>query len=70
MSSIVCFIEHNEVPEARGKYGCSFKQNTIGLTKDEGNETNKISLGELSSLSKGTSSNNYTVQLWVLLVLQ
>ena len=29
------FPEHIEVPEARGKYGCSFKQNTIGLTKDE-----------------------------------
>ena len=29
------FIEHIEVPKARGKYGCSFKQNTIGLTKDE-----------------------------------
>ena len=29
------FTEHIEVPEARGKYGCSFKQNTIGLTKDE-----------------------------------
>ena len=29
------FIEHIEVPEARGKYGCSFEQNTIGLTKDE-----------------------------------
>ena len=29
------FIEHLEVPEARGKYGCSFKQNTFGLTKDE-----------------------------------
>ena len=29
------FTEHIEVPEARGKYGCSFEQNTIGLTKDE-----------------------------------
>ena len=29
------FIEHIEVPEARGKYDCSFEQNTIGLTKDE-----------------------------------
>ena len=29
------FIEHIEVPEARGKYGCSFMQNTISLTKDE-----------------------------------
>ena len=29
------FIEHIEVPEARGNYGCSFEQNTIGLTKDE-----------------------------------
>ena len=29
------FIEHIEVPEARGKYGCSFKQNTMSLTKDE-----------------------------------
>ena len=29
------FIEHTEVPEARGKYGCSFEQDTIGLTKDE-----------------------------------
>ena len=29
------FIEHIKVPEARGKYGCSFKQYTIGLTKDE-----------------------------------
>ena len=29
------FIEHIKVPEARDKYGCSFKQNTIGLTKDE-----------------------------------
>ena len=29
------FTEHIEVTEARCKYGCSFKQNTIGLTKDE-----------------------------------
>ena len=29
------FIEHIEVPEAKGKYRCSFEQNTIGLTKDE-----------------------------------
>ena len=29
------FIEHIEIPEARGKYGCSFEQNTVGLTKDE-----------------------------------
>ena len=29
------FTEHIEVPEAKGKYGWSFEQNTIGLTKDE-----------------------------------
>ena len=29
------FTEHINVPEARGKYGCSFKENTIGLDKDE-----------------------------------
>ena len=25
------FTEHIEVPEVKGKYGCSFKENTIGL---------------------------------------
>ena len=29
------FIEDIEVPETRGKYGCSFEQNTMSLTKDE-----------------------------------
>ena len=29
------FIEHIEVLEARGKYNCSFKENTVGLNKDE-----------------------------------
>ena len=29
------FTEHIEVPEAKGKYGCSFKENTIGLNKNE-----------------------------------
>ena len=29
------FTEHIEVPEARGKYNCSFKENTIGLNKNE-----------------------------------
>ena len=29
------FTEHIEVPEAKGKYGCSFKENTIGLDKNE-----------------------------------
>ena len=29
------FTEHIEDPEAKGKYGCSFRCNTIGLKKDE-----------------------------------
>ena len=29
------FTEHIEDPEAKDKYGCSFKRNTIGLEKDE-----------------------------------
>ena len=29
------FIEHIEDPEAKDKYGCSFRHNTIGLEKDE-----------------------------------
>ena len=29
------FCEHVEDPEAKHKYGCSFKHNTIGLEKDE-----------------------------------
>ena len=29
------FTEHIEVPEARGKYNCTFKENTVGLKKDE-----------------------------------
>ena len=29
------FCEHIEDPEAKHKYGCSFRQNTIGLEKDE-----------------------------------
>ena len=29
------FCEHIEDPEAKHKYGCSFKCNTIGLEKDE-----------------------------------
>ena len=29
------FIEHIEDPEAKHKYGCSFRCNTIGLEKDE-----------------------------------
>ena len=29
------FTEHIEDPEAKGKYGCSFRCNTIGLEKDE-----------------------------------
>ena len=29
------FCEHIEDPEAKHKYGCSFRQNTIGLAKDE-----------------------------------
>ena len=65
------FIKHVEVPEARGKYGYSFEQNTIGLTKDEVMKLLKLVLEKLCLLlSKGTSLNNYMVQLWVLLVLQ
>ena len=29
------FTEHIEDPEAKHKYGCSFRRNTIGLEKDE-----------------------------------
>ena len=29
------FIEHIEDPEAKHKYGCSYRHNTIGLEKDE-----------------------------------
>ena len=29
------FTEHIEDPEAKDKYGCSFRRNTIGLEKDE-----------------------------------
>ena len=29
------FCEHIEDPEVKHKYGCSFRQNTIGLEKDE-----------------------------------
>ena len=29
------FTEHIEDPDAKDKYGCSFKHNTIGLEKDE-----------------------------------
>ena len=29
------FTEHIEDPEAKDKYGCSFRCNTIGLEKDE-----------------------------------
>ena len=29
------FIEHIEVPETRGKYNCSFEENTVGLNKNE-----------------------------------
>ena len=33
------FIEHIEDPEAKHKYVCSFRHNTIGLEKDEVNAT-------------------------------
>ena len=29
------FTEHIEVPETRGKYKCSFEENTVGLNKNE-----------------------------------
>ena len=29
------FTEHIEVPETRGKYNCSFEENTVGLQKNE-----------------------------------
>ena len=29
------FTEHIEVPEAKGKYNCTFEQNTVGLKKNE-----------------------------------
>ena len=29
------FTEHIQVPEARGKYNCSFEKNTVGLQKNE-----------------------------------
>ena len=29
------FTEHIEVPETRGKYNCSFEENTVGLHKNE-----------------------------------
>ena len=29
------FIEHIEVPDSRGKYKCSFEENTIWLTREE-----------------------------------
>ena len=29
------FTEHIEVPEGRGKYNCSFKENTVSLNKNE-----------------------------------
>ena len=34
-SSTDCFIEHIEVPEARGKYSCTFEESTVGLQKNE-----------------------------------
>ena len=29
------FTEHIEVPETRGKYKCSFEENTVGFSKNE-----------------------------------
>ena len=41
------FTEHIEDPEAKDKYGCSFRRNTIGLEKDEVMRSPEIGLGEL-----------------------
>ena len=38
------FCEHIEDPEAKHKYGCSFKCNTIGLEKDEAMQLLKLVL--------------------------
>ena len=58
------FTEHIGVPEARGKFNCTFKENTVGLKKDEVMKL-LICPGVLCLLSRVTSSKSYTVLLWV-----
>ena len=41
------FCEHIEDPEAKHKYGCSFRWNTIGLEKDEVMQLLKLVLDKL-----------------------
>ena len=64
------FIEHIEDPEAKDKYGCSFRCNTIGLEKDEVMSLLNWSCKTVSSPSRIGSTNSYMAPLWVLHVLQ
>ena len=47
------FTEHINVAEARGKYGCSFEENTIGLNKQEVMGLLKTCPGKLHVLLPG-----------------
>ena len=47
------FTEHNEVPEARGKYNCTFEENMSWPEERWGNETPEIGPGELCLLFPG-----------------
>ena len=71
------FTEHIEVPEAWGKYNCSFEENTVGLHKNEVMGLLKLVLENCVFsfqgkffLSKESSINSYMGQLWVHLVHQ
>ena len=64
------FSEHIEDPEAKHKYGCSFKCNTIGLEKDEVMQLLKLVLENCVSPSRTISLNSCTVLLWVPPALQ
>ena len=59
------FTEHIEVPEARGKYNCSFEENMVGLHKNEVMSLLKLVLETVSFLSKESSINSYMGQLWI-----
>ena len=62
------FTEHIEVPEAKGKYSCSFQENNIGLNKNEVMGLLKLVLQNCVFSFQGISSNSYMEPLWALLV--
>ena len=65
------FTEHIEVPEARGKYNCSFEENTVGLQKNEVMSLLKLVLENCVFSFKGKFYKQLHMgQQWVHLVHQ